>query len=84
MIRFLLLGGRWGPVPWNVFVALGASCLMAMVLVVLLYPLWSTLPLLGAIETTMLSAAGAGLLGVGAHRRAREVRAAGIDPGRRA
>lgn len=70
MIRYLLLGGRWGPVPWNVLVALGVACLAAAALFVLLVPSWSTYLLPGLIEAGGLGGAGVVLLAIGARRRA--------------
>jgi hypothetical protein len=74
MIRFLLLGGRWGPVPWTFFVALGGACLFATVLFALLDPTWSTYPTVGWLEVSLLAVISATLLAVGLHRRARELR----------
>ena len=71
MIRFLLLGGRFGPVPWNILVVLGGVFLLAAGLFVLLDPSWFTYPLVGFLETGAFAAAGVALVAVGAYRRRR-------------
>jgi hypothetical protein len=72
MIRFLLLGGRFGPVPWTILTALGGSFLGAAALFALLYPLWSTYFPVGLIVVGGLVTVGLALLAVGAHRRRRD------------
>jgi len=72
MIRFLLLGGRWGPVPWQVFVVLGFSCLGAAGLFWALYPRWTSDPVLGGIEEGILGAASVVLVAIGARRRQKD------------
>ena len=74
MIRFLLLGGRWGPVPWRFFVALGGACLLAAVLFALLNPTWAIYPVVGETETAVLVVIAATLLVVGLYRRAQDLR----------
>jgi len=69
MIRYLLLGGRWGPVPGTFLLALGAACLGAAALFGVLYNRWSSDPLVGFVELAVLVLAGAVLLGVGLRRK---------------
>lgn len=71
MIRYLLLGGRWGPAPWQFWIALGASCGAAAGLFLALYPWRSGEPWLGGIESGILAVAAVALLAVGLVRRRR-------------
>jgi hypothetical protein len=68
MIRWGLLGGRWGPVPAEAFLALGGACLAAAVLLVVVSA-GAPLAFVGWIEGGILGAAGATVLAVGLHRR---------------
>jgi hypothetical protein len=68
MIRFLLLGGRWGPVPAPAFLALAGACLGA-ALLSFLYTLGSAFETVGRIEAGIFAIAGVTLLSVGLHRR---------------
>jgi len=74
MIRFGLLGGRWGPAPWQFFVALGGSSLVAAALFVVLYRDWGTERWLGGTEVVILLAVAITLLALGLRRRRRAVR----------
>lgn len=72
MIRYLLLGGRWDPVPWQTLLALGLACLSAAGLFWVLYGRWSTEPLLGGAEVAILGLAAAVLITFGLRRRGRD------------
>jgi hypothetical protein len=72
MIRFLLLGGRWGPVPWQFLLALGLACLAAAGLFWALYGQRSTDPFLGAAEVAILGVTAVVLLTIGIRRRGRD------------
>ena len=74
MIRFLLLGGQWGPVPWTALASLGGSFLGAAGLFVLLDPTWSTYPWVGALVSSGLAVSGAILVLLGIARRRRTSR----------
>jgi len=74
MLRWGLLGGTWPPAPWELFITLGGALLGTSVLFVFLYPLWSTLPLPGILETGGFLTAAAVLLTVGLVRRARSMK----------
>jgi hypothetical protein len=71
MIRYLLLGGRWGPLPWQFLAALGVCCLGAAGLFYLMFGRWSNDRLLGGVDLAILLTTAAVLLAVGAHRRGR-------------
>ncbi len=70
MLRVFLLGGRWGPVPSPVFLALGGACLSAGVGVLLLTS-GSTFAVVGTIEAAVFGLSGTVLLAVGGLRRKR-------------
>ena len=74
MIRYSLLGGTVGPVPWEMFVTMGGSLLAAAALFPLLFPLWSTWPLVGVAMTLVFATPGIVLLLLGAHRRKHDPR----------
>lgn len=67
MIRFGLLGGKWGPAPAAAFLALGGACLGASVLTIA-YTFGSGVAVVGWIEATILAVAGATLLAIGLRR----------------
>jgi hypothetical protein len=70
VIRFFLLGGRLGPVPWQLLFVMGVACLGASVLIllvgsgVLYYAVVE-------VESAVFAVAGASLLAVGIVRRGR-------------
>lgn len=70
MIRWGVLGGRWGPVPWPIFLVLGAAFLGSAGLLAVLT--WGS-PWFGLrlVEASGALVAGTVLLAVGFHRRAR-------------
>ena len=74
MIRFGVLGGRLGPAPWQVLVAVGLASFGA---AALLYVLGSSVlyPWLLGVEEAVLLLAGAVLTSVGWVRRRRGSRA---------
>jgi hypothetical protein len=74
MIRFGLLGGRWGPFPWELFVTLGGSCLGGALLFVAITALWTPGRGLVLVEPLPLVVAGLVLLPVGFARRSRQKR----------
>jgi hypothetical protein len=74
MIRFWLLGGVWPTVPWEFFVTIGGALFGTAVLFVFLFPLWSTYPVVGAIELGIFVGAGAVLLAAGLLRRKHTLR----------
>jgi hypothetical protein len=71
MIRFGLLGGRWGPIPWELFVTLGGSCLGAAALFVWLESPWLPGSWYRLVGWVPLTVAGLALVAVGAGRRSR-------------
>ncbi len=71
MLRFGLLGGRWGPFPWELFVTLGSSCVTAAVLLVALVPAGSLGPWVEGAEVLALAGSGIALLLAGLARRSR-------------
>lgn len=68
MIRWGLLGGKWGPVPAEALLAIGGACLAAAVLL-LAASSGSPLAIVGWVEAAILGAAGTTLVAVGVHRR---------------
>lgn len=76
MIRFGLLGGRLGPVAWQVFVGVGSGLLGAAVLLPLLSP-GGELGWLAGPESVGLAFGGAALVAVGLRRKGR---APPLDP----
>jgi len=73
MLRWWLLGGRWPPLPWELFITLGAAVLAAGGLFAFLFPLWGAYPWVGFIEVGIFGVAGCTLIGFGAVRRSRGV-----------
>ena len=71
MLRFWLLGGARWTLPWEFFVTMAGAFFGASALFVLLFPLWSTYPLVGFIEFAVLAGAGSAFLAAGLRRRAR-------------
>ena len=71
MIRFFLLGGRWPKTPWQALCALGGSFLLAGLLYGLLFPLWTTYPIVGDVVVGGLGITGVGLVLAGVARRRR-------------
>ena len=71
MLRYGLLGGVRPTVPWEFLVSLGGGLFLAAVLFAHLYPLRSSYPLLGWVETSGFLGAGTILVAAGATRRRR-------------
>jgi len=68
MIRFGLLGGKWGPAPAEAFLALGGALLGASGLL-FAYTFGSGPAVVGWIEAAVFALAGAPLLAIGLRRR---------------
>ncbi len=68
MLRFFLLGGRWGPVPAVLLVVLGAAALGAAG-IVLVVTAGGPFSWVGTIEAVVFALIGAALLSVGLVRR---------------
>ncbi len=65
MLRFWLLGGRPVTLPWEFFVTIGGALLGAGIAFPFLFPLWSSYPIVGFIETGIILCAGVGVVTVG-------------------
>jgi uncharacterized membrane protein YhhN len=76
MLRYGLLGGSLGPLPWQIFITLGGAFLAAGLIFAVLFPLWSTYAWAGALEMGVSLVVGAVLLAVGWARRSRELKRA--------
>ena len=74
MIRYGLLGGRRPMAPWELYITVGAACLLAGILFAVLFGSWSSLFALGLVEETGFGVAGVALLIAGLHRRRRSLR----------
>jgi hypothetical protein len=74
MLRYGLLGGSLGPVPWEIFITLGTAILTAGLVFAALFPLWSTYAWIGALEVGVSLTIGAVLVAVGGARRSRDPR----------
>ena len=69
MLRYGLLGGTRPRVPWELLVTIGGASAGAGLAFAVLFPLWRTDVVLGAVELAVFEAVGAGLLMVGWLRR---------------